>query len=248
MLLIMLSASGSPSHCIQHAHEEHPPTPVPLHRDITLTPRQRIAVYKELYRLRQMENRTPQQQQRLDEMAAIFEYDGQDTCAAGAPRIFLQISSLPVLTRPQLHSHRSALHSSCLLRGPWCARPGSSLNLLPLLVADGMCQEKCPVKINTGELIKQLRSDEMAEAPRASKMAMVGGTVLGVCEEGQGPRPCQAADGEASGRKGRMGVSIQPPHHCVARGCGSFSCARSAPLCSAWPTTLAPLPGPSTSC
>jgi hypothetical protein len=85
MLLIMLSASGSPSHYIQHAHEEHPPTPVPLHRDITLTPRQRIAVYKELYRLRQMENRTPQQQQRLDEMAAIFEYDGQDTCAAGAP-------------------------------------------------------------------------------------------------------------------------------------------------------------------
>jgi L-lactate utilization protein LutB len=24
--------------------------------------------------------------------------------------------------------------------------------------ADGMCQEKCPVKINTGDLIKQLRS------------------------------------------------------------------------------------------
>jgi D-lactate dehydrogenase len=41
-----------------------------------------------------------------------------------------------------------------------------------------MCQEKCPVKINTGELIKQLRSDEMAEAPRASKMAMVGGAFL----------------------------------------------------------------------
>jgi L-lactate utilization protein LutB len=38
-----------------------------------------------------------------------------------------------------------------------------------------MCQEKCPVKINTGELIKQLRSDEMAAAPRASAAAMVGG-------------------------------------------------------------------------
>lgn len=36
-----------------------------------------------------------------------------------------------------------------------------------------MCQEKCPVKINTGELIKQLRSDEMAEARRASGLAMV---------------------------------------------------------------------------
>ena len=33
-------------------------------RDITLTPRQRIAVYKELFRLRQMENRTPEQQVR----------------------------------------------------------------------------------------------------------------------------------------------------------------------------------------
>ncbi len=40
--------------------------------------------------------------------------------------------------------------------------------------ADGMCQEKCPVKINTGELVKQLRSEEMAEGhPRASAVAMV---------------------------------------------------------------------------
>jgi D-lactate dehydrogenase len=52
-------------------------------RDITLTPRQRIAVYKELFRLRAIENRDAAQQQRLDEMAKIFEYDGQDTCAAG---------------------------------------------------------------------------------------------------------------------------------------------------------------------
>ena len=59
-------------------------------------------------------------QARLDEMAKIFEYDGQDTCAA-----------------------------------------------------DGMCQEKCPVKINTGELVKQLRSDDMAAAPKASRVAMV---------------------------------------------------------------------------
>lgn len=87
-------------------------------RDVTITPRQRIAVYKELYRLQGMPNRTPEQQKRLDEMSAIFEYDGQDTCAA-----------------------------------------------------DGMCQEKCPVKINTGELIKQIRSEDMAEAPRASRVA-----------------------------------------------------------------------------
>lgn len=87
-------------------------------RDITITPRQRIAVYKELYRLKSMPNRTAEQQKRLDEMSAIYEYDGQDTCAA-----------------------------------------------------DGMCQEKCPVKINTGELIKQIRSDDMAAQPRASAVA-----------------------------------------------------------------------------
>ena len=41
--------------------------------------------------------------------------------------------------------------------------------------ADGMCQQKCPVKINTGELIKQLRSDELegGDHPRATKGAMV---------------------------------------------------------------------------
>lgn len=39
-----------------------------------------------------------------------------------------------------------------------------------------MCQEKCPVKINTGELVKQLRSEEMAEDhPRASAFAMASG-------------------------------------------------------------------------
>ena len=39
-----------------------------------------------------------------------------------------------------------------------------------------MCQVKCPVKINTGELIKQLRSDELEGGghPRATKAAMVG--------------------------------------------------------------------------
>jgi L-lactate utilization protein LutB len=39
--------------------------------------------------------------------------------------------------------------------------------------ADGMCQEKCPVKINTGELIKHIRSEELKEWKRASGGAMV---------------------------------------------------------------------------
>ncbi len=34
-----------------------------------------------------------------------------------------------------------------------------------------MCQEKCPVKINTGDLIKHIRSEEMKSQPGASKSA-----------------------------------------------------------------------------
>ena len=49
--------------------------------------------------------------------------------------------------------------------------------------ADGMCQVKCPVKINTGELIKQLRSDELegGDHPRATKGAMVSSVTLPIC-------------------------------------------------------------------
>ena len=40
--------------------------------------------------------------------------------------------------------------------------------------ADGMCQVKCPVKINTGELIKSLREDQVgASDTRASRLAAV---------------------------------------------------------------------------
>lgn len=39
--------------------------------------------------------------------------------------------------------------------------------------ADGMCQEKCPVKINTGELIKSIRAEQMKDMKAASGGAMV---------------------------------------------------------------------------
>ena len=44
-------------------------------------------------------------------------------------------------------------------------------NLQDTCAADGMCQEKCPVKINTGELIKHIRSEEMKTATRSSAAA-----------------------------------------------------------------------------
>ena len=39
--------------------------------------------------------------------------------------------------------------------------------------ADGMCQVKCPVKINTGELIKSLREEELQTHTRATGLAKV---------------------------------------------------------------------------
>lgn len=40
--------------------------------------------------------------------------------------------------------------------------------------ADGMCQVKCPVKINTGEMVKTLRAERYDEGTtRASRVSMV---------------------------------------------------------------------------
>jgi formate hydrogenlyase subunit 6/NADH:ubiquinone oxidoreductase subunit I len=86
-------------------------------RDITLTPRQRIATYKEIHRLRRIPNPTEAEKDRLKTFEGAYEYDGNATCAA-----------------------------------------------------DGMCQEKCPVKINTGELIKSIRAEQLADQPRVSGM------------------------------------------------------------------------------
>mmetsp|Transcript_7941 Transcript_7941/g.23662 ORF Transcript_7941/g.23662 Transcript_7941/m.23662 type:complete len:1075 (+) Transcript_7941:97-3321(+) len=44
---------------------------------------------------------------------------------------------------------------------------------LDMCAADGMCQEKCPVKINTGELVKTIREEKLRTAsPAANRAAM----------------------------------------------------------------------------
>merc|ERR1719163_1919585 len=88
-------------------------------RDISLTPRQRITVFREIKRLQGLGAPTPAEQQRLKDFREIFEYQANATCAA-----------------------------------------------------DGMCQEKCPVKINTGELIKTIRHEELKESRLAGGSAM----------------------------------------------------------------------------
>lgn len=66
-------------------------------KDLSLTPRQRIATYKEIARLKTIPNPSDAIKKRLADFQKAFDYDGDATCAA-----------------------------------------------------DGMCQQKCPVKINTG--------------------------------------------------------------------------------------------------
>lgn len=90
-------------------------------RDVTLTPRQRISVFKEIHRLQTLEpsEKGPQEAARLDTFKESYAYNGEATCAA-----------------------------------------------------DGMCQEKCPVKINTGDLIKSIRAEQMKEWKNASGTAM----------------------------------------------------------------------------
>lgn len=90
-------------------------------RDLSLTPRQRISVFKEIHRLKTLPaaQAGAQEKQRLAEFKSSYEYNGEATCAA-----------------------------------------------------DGMCQEKCPVKINTGDLIKSVRAEQMKEWKNASGTAM----------------------------------------------------------------------------
>ena len=88
-------------------------------RDVSLTPRQRITVWREMSRLKAIPSRTAEDEARLKAFASAYDYLGTSTCAA-----------------------------------------------------DGMCQQKCPVKINTGDLIKHIRSEELKDAAAANGAAM----------------------------------------------------------------------------
>jgi len=89
-------------------------------RDVSLTPRQRITVYREISRLRALPSRNVEDETRLKAFTQAFDYLGTSTCAA-----------------------------------------------------DGMCQSKCPVSINTGELVKHLRAEELKNDKTANGAAMM---------------------------------------------------------------------------
>lgn len=46
--------------------------------------------------------------------------------------------------------------------------------------ADGMCQEKCPVKINTGEMIKAIRTEQLGSNSTATGTGMFLANNFGV--------------------------------------------------------------------
>ncbi len=91
----------------------------------TLSPRQRIAVYREMERLKS----TGEEPHRAAEMAKLYEYYSLDTCAT-----------------------------------------------------DGLCYLKCPVKIDTGKLVKELRHE--GHSPRAEKIAMSVAANMGTVTSG----------------------------------------------------------------
>lgn len=86
-------------------------------RDVTLTPRQRITVFREINRLRALEAPTGEESEKLADFEHMYVYNAEQTCAA-----------------------------------------------------DGMCQEKCPVGINTGSLMKSLRREKF-DQPSAGRGA-----------------------------------------------------------------------------
>ena len=88
--------------------------------------------------------------------------------------------------------------------------------------ADGMCQVKCPVKINTGELIKHIRHENLGgQQTRAQKTAMVRA------------RPCSPPRRSACthGGHGRQFVRIQSREHSKRKSLGS----RTDPMHSVLP-------------
>jgi D-lactate dehydrogenase len=88
-------------------------------RDLTLTPRQRIVVTREVVRLGAL--RTPEAREWRESLLADFAYEGDATCAK-----------------------------------------------------DSMCQTSCPVKIDTGALVKEMRASSQGAAARALASFLAG--------------------------------------------------------------------------
>ena len=60
---------------------------------------------------------------------------------------------------------------------------------LDMCAADGMCQEKCPVSINTGELVKTIREEKLRTAsPLANKVSLSCRGPLPVLRQGRAAR------------------------------------------------------------
>ncbi|GAB2197113.1 FAD-binding and (Fe-S)-binding domain-containing protein [Sessilibacter sp. MAH4] len=87
--------------------------PVCPSRDLTLTPRQRISLWRRIQKLNAQPSLSDQEQQELSELTHSYQYYGVDTCAA-----------------------------------------------------TGLCAQRCPVGINTGDLIRDIRAQNLGKNSR----------------------------------------------------------------------------------
>lgn len=156
-------------------------------RDITLTPRQRISVYREMYRLKQL---GPGASEEEKKQLAVSERGGQDygggrgaragiwgcglfgsnavLCMVDYGMRFLCLRFLHPVPHTTIHHHLSPPHTAPQAMSSSYAYDGEQT-----CAADGMCQEKCPVKINTGDLIK-VGLRQGAESRRCSVLTVAG--------------------------------------------------------------------------
>ncbi|WP_052384215.1 FAD-binding and (Fe-S)-binding domain-containing protein [Litchfieldella xinjiangensis] len=127
--------------------------PVCPSKDLTLTPRQRIVVRREMARLVALGNQaTHQDAARLERLEKDYAYEGIDTCAA-----------------------------------------------------DGLCATQCPVGINTGDLVRNLRMERNIGKARLAQR--IGHHFSGATRFGRGALNAASAGQAVLGDKGMTAIS-----------------------------------------
>ncbi|SDK50997.1 FAD-binding and (Fe-S)-binding domain-containing protein [Billgrantia gudaonensis] len=135
--------------CIECGFCEH----VCPSKDLTLTPRQRIVIAREMARLEALgESLDSEEAERLQRLRKDYRYAGDETCAV-----------------------------------------------------DGLCATQCPVGINTGELIRDIRHERLAHA--AGLAARVGRHFSAVTRSARGVLRLAGVGRATLGERGLAGVS-----------------------------------------
>ena len=158
-------------------------------KDVTLTPRQRITTLREISRMKGLGSLTPGQQARCaqhtqhKQLSAVLQACWLHCCILPAPCVVQLGICKANMVQPCLPLQAAVYDIS---RSASYRQPDVIAHVLRLdeleevykyqgaetCAADGMCQVKCPVKINTGEMIKHLRAEKYDDGT-PSKYAQV---------------------------------------------------------------------------